>query len=109
LLQQTVNGRHISIAAVVQHAAHHPIDALLEGSGQLLERLSRRLRLAQLIQPNKFAFACALQFSSAALAYTIRSAIFRRQVRELLTKKKSAACAAASTSYWFAWRSSPVG
>ena len=39
LLQQTVHGLHISIAAVVQHAAHHPIDALLERAGQLLERL----------------------------------------------------------------------
>lgn len=39
LLRQSIHRLHVGIAAVVQHAAHHPIDASLEGVGQLLERL----------------------------------------------------------------------
>jgi hypothetical protein len=36
LLQQSIHCLHVGIAAVVQHAAHHLVDALFEGVGQLL-------------------------------------------------------------------------
>ena len=39
LLQQAVHRLHVGVAAVIQHAAHHPIEALLQRSGQLLERI----------------------------------------------------------------------
>ncbi len=39
LLQQAVHGFHKGVAAVIGHAAHHGVEALLNGGGQLLERL----------------------------------------------------------------------
>jgi hypothetical protein len=39
LLQQAVHALHISIAAVIEHAAHHTVELRLQSLGQLLERL----------------------------------------------------------------------
>lgn len=44
LLDQSIHGLNISIAAVVQHAAHYRVDALLQSNGELLERLQTATR-----------------------------------------------------------------
>lgn len=39
LLQQIVHGLHIGITAVIQHATHYAVDALLQRRGKFFESL----------------------------------------------------------------------
>ncbi len=73
LLEQSIHGLDISVTAVVQHTAHHAIEALLQSGCEFFEWLQTATSC-----PTQPALASASLLCLSALAYTVRSAIFKR-------------------------------